>query len=159
MALVDPMEQMKRTEQMANGADGANGVDGADGVDPLSYFFVYLLGTIDDNDLNLTYNSTDMLYNIWFVAATWHAASANRLLTTVPLGSLVDGFRSVPCLPVSRLFLAPRDIASGANIRWQRSPPTFSKGHGAMACWRYWGGGAIGSPVRGPKTWRLGRAI
>jgi len=41
---------------------------------PLGYFFGYLLGAVDDNILNLTYNLADMLNKIWFVAAIWHAA-------------------------------------------------------------------------------------
>merc|ERR1712070_569700 len=41
---------------------------------PLGYFFGYLLGAVDENILNLTYNIADMLNKIWFVAAIWHAA-------------------------------------------------------------------------------------
>jgi bacteriorhodopsin len=41
---------------------------------PLGYFFGYLMGAVDDNVLNLTYNLADMLNKIWFVAAIWHAA-------------------------------------------------------------------------------------
>ena len=40
----------------------------------LVYFFGYLLGIADDNILNLSCNLADMLNNIWFVAAFWHAA-------------------------------------------------------------------------------------
>jgi len=48
---------------------------------PLGYFFGYLLGTVDDNVLNLTYNLADMLNKIWFVAAIWHAAKQETAAT------------------------------------------------------------------------------
>ena len=38
---------------------------------PLSYFFGYLLGIMDDNVLNFAYNLADTPYKIWFVAAVW----------------------------------------------------------------------------------------
>merc|ERR1711865_606420 len=44
-------------------------------------FFGYLLGTVDDNVLNLTYNLADMLNKIWFVAAIWHAAKQETAAT------------------------------------------------------------------------------
>ena len=41
---------------------------------PLDYFFGYLPGTVDDNILNFIYKFADMLNEIWFCAAIWHAA-------------------------------------------------------------------------------------
>ena len=48
---------------------------------PLDYFFGYVLGTVEDNLLNLTYNLADMMNKIWFVAAIWHAAKQGTAAT------------------------------------------------------------------------------
>ena len=56
---------------------------------PLDYLFGYVLGTVDDNILNLTYNLADMLNKIWFVAAsTCWATSSVTFLTLQSTTSL-----------------------------------------------------------------------
>lgn len=41
---------------------------------PLGYFFGYLMGSVDDNTLNLVYNLADFVNKIAFVLAVWVAA-------------------------------------------------------------------------------------
>ena len=42
---------------------------------PLGYFFGFLQGQVNDNDLNLIYNLADFVNKIAFVLSVWVAAS------------------------------------------------------------------------------------
>merc|ERR1711975_63981 len=46
---------------------------------PLGYFFGYLLGSVEDNSLNLIYNVADFVNKIWFCLAIWSAARQETL--------------------------------------------------------------------------------
>jgi len=41
---------------------------------PLGYFFGYLMGSVDDDSLNLVYNLADFINKIAFCLAIWHSA-------------------------------------------------------------------------------------
>merc|ERR1712110_234172 len=43
---------------------------------PLGYFFGYLLGSVEDNSLNLIYNVAVFVNKIWFCLAIWGAAKS-----------------------------------------------------------------------------------
>merc|ERR1712187_739269 len=46
---------------------------------PLGYLFGYLLGSVQDDPLNLIYNLADFVNKIWFCLAIWGAAKAETL--------------------------------------------------------------------------------
>jgi bacteriorhodopsin len=46
---------------------------------PLGYFFGYLLGSVNDNALNLVYNLADFVNKIAFCLAIWSAAKSSTL--------------------------------------------------------------------------------
>merc|ERR1719242_1081900 len=46
---------------------------------PLGYLFGYLLGSVDEDPLNLIYNLADFVNKIWFCLAIWGAAKAETM--------------------------------------------------------------------------------
>merc|ERR1712194_926704 len=46
---------------------------------PLGYFFGYLMGSVDDEALNLVYNLADFVNKIGFCLAIWQAAKADTM--------------------------------------------------------------------------------